>query len=394
MQGPQTTIKPAMVSPVPVSAMASPILPSDPIPAIPSPAFCRRGRSLRPRGFTLTELLIVIAIIGVLASLIAAAAVNALRAAKRARIVLEIKNMAGAVENFKNDYGSYPPNAMNPNPGNNPLAGSPTALAQRDVVGAFKKAFPRSQEPPALILGLCGQNLVSGGPNLPNGMSAAEALYFWLGGFSSDAQYPISGPGGPSFADTGTVGDEVLESRQGGYEFALGRLGPRVDGELDFDNVRIIEYSISMNGNPAQDRRINFWQFYPEGSERPYVYFDCSRNKPYQYDMPAFVPAPSIDPPRVFALLQLRSGAPANATAEDLIYANQNKYQILHAGLDDSWGAGTFNNAVGPTMGDYPAIDRSEDPAVYTIFPTGPFTGEVADTLSNITDGELADSQE
>jgi prepilin-type N-terminal cleavage/methylation domain-containing protein len=378
MQGPQTTQVSIFSGPLPLVGRAREGGAPDTQPR------SRRVFSLSPRGFTLTELLIVIAIIGVLASLIAAAAVNALRSSKRSRIVLEIKNMAGAIENFKNEHGAYPPNAMNPNPANNPPAGSAAALAQRDVVGMFKKAFPRSLEAPALILGLCGQG--SGNSNLPNGMTATEAVYFWLGGFSSDAQYPISGPGGPSYVTTSpgshTEGDEIFENRQGGYEFNVGRLGPRVDGELDYDTVRFIEYPDPANNTLT--RRINFWQFYPDGSEQPYVYFDCSRNKPYQYDMHDSVLGPNM--PTIYPILKLRTGVTAtNGLASNLVFAE--KFQILHAGLDDAWGEGF------QAMGEYPAIpDASADSMV--IFPEGPFTGEVADTLSNITDGELADSQE
>ena len=46
----------------------------------------RRRLASRRSAFTLTELLIVIAIIGILASLIAAAAVNAMRAARRGQL--------------------------------------------------------------------------------------------------------------------------------------------------------------------------------------------------------------------------------------------------------------------------------------------------------------------
>ena len=35
--------------------------------------------------------------------------------------------------------------------------------------------------------------------SLHGGMTAGEALVFWLGGFSSDPKYPISGEGGPSY---------------------------------------------------------------------------------------------------------------------------------------------------------------------------------------------------
>src|SRR5690349_14208151 len=96
------------------------------------PLAVRRPLSASRPAFTLTELLIVIAIIGILAGLIAAAAVNALRASRRAQTTLEIKNISGAIENFKNEYGAYPPNGMNPNPQNPPAANSIAKLVQSD----------------------------------------------------------------------------------------------------------------------------------------------------------------------------------------------------------------------------------------------------------------------
>ena len=82
-----------------------------------------------------------------LAGLIAAAAVNALHAAKRGQIVLEIKNISGAIENFKNDYGAYPPNGMNRHgaAANPAAANSSAALVKSDFQRMFKKAFPRHQ---------------------------------------------------------------------------------------------------------------------------------------------------------------------------------------------------------------------------------------------------------
>ena len=70
-------------------------------------------------GFTLVEMLVVIAIIGILAALITAAAAMALSSAKQTRIKVEVDSLASAMEAFKQKYGSYPPADLNC-PGNGP----------------------------------------------------------------------------------------------------------------------------------------------------------------------------------------------------------------------------------------------------------------------------------
>ncbi|MBA4104542.1 MAG: hypothetical protein C0485_02205 [Pirellula sp.] len=343
--------------------------------------------SARRQAFTLTELLIVIAIIGVLAGLIAAAAVNALRSARRSQTILEIKNISGAIENFKNDNGVYPPNGMNPNPQNNPPANSPAKLVQSDFQRMIAKAFTGNAEPPVLALALCGQNTSGGtGQNLQNGMSGAEALYFWLGGFSSDKKFPISGPGGPSFPVDGPDGGvEVLESRIGGYEFDRSRLGGGSGDEIQSGaafNGRYLLYSVDLNqngtidNNAGENRRINFWHYKPKGSTQPLVYFDTSRHKPYQYD-----PYASATANTIFPLKKLREGVTTASTMRDVAYID-NKYQILHCGLDDDWG--DFGVSASSTT----------EPDDLILFPAGPYIGPVADTLTNFADGTLADASE
>jgi prepilin-type N-terminal cleavage/methylation domain-containing protein len=365
-------------------------------------AASRPASGLRP-AFTLTELLIVIAIIAVLAGLIAAAAVNAMRAANRGRITLEIKNMSGALEEFKTQFGAYPPNGMIPNtPTGPPPSGTPAAIAMNDFRTMFKKAFPRSNEHPELIDAIAGitpsstTNVQNG---LPNGLSAAEALYFWLGGFSDDPQYPLTGEGGPSFVDTNTAGDEVLESRKFRFEFDLERLSPR-DDNGQFTGDRFIEYVDPRN--PNVNRQINFWQYRPKGSEQPLVYFDVSRRKPHQHDMWAVNPASGA--PYVFAMKQLRSGAvgPVNAEPKyisDVVYVDQGKFQILHAGLDDAWGdefarVSPSNTAHPNLHGWGTAAFGSTVGEELFLYPDGPFIGEVADTLTSFTDGTLEDAVE
>jgi prepilin-type N-terminal cleavage/methylation domain-containing protein len=368
--------------------------------------FSRKTSASRPApsAFTLTELLVVITIIAILAGLITGAAVNALRRAKQSTITLEISQLANSLEDFKNTYGAYPPNGMvpvNPVPVNN--IDTPTKLisdiTQQDFILMFKKAFPRHKEPQGLIQRLAGNNQTGlvGDPSTwattTHGMTGAEALVFWLGGFSDDPIYPVSGPGGPSFADTRTPagldpGDEVLEDRNRRYEFDLGRLGPR-DNTGVF-NGRFIDYLYTLPAGGTQNRRINLWTYVPSGSQLPLVYLDTSRHDPVEYDVALLGTVGTPTPPRLYGLKTLREGLATSNNLEDLVFVNKGKFQILHAGIDDIWGEGFWN--IG--LLDMNGTTYKGNVSQVLLFPTGPFLGDVADTVGNFGTGTLADEQE
>jgi len=335
--------------------------------------------------FTLTELLVVIAIIAVLASLITAAAINALNRAKQAAITLELQQLGGAVEDFKNEYGAYPPNTM---------VDANNTLAQNDIVRMFKKAFPRNQEPAELILALVGGN--GGGqynvtiPNsntvngvLRNGLTGEEALVFWLGGFSKDPSYPISGPGGPSF-DTETTQLEVLEDRNLRYEFDLGRFGPR-NTDNTF-NGRFIQFDDPKVNPPGSGnrRQINLWTYSPANSQLPYVYIDTSRHDPDEYDLDAS----GVMGREIYALKQLRQAIVAANSNQDIQFVEDKKFQIMHCGTDDIWGdqfSSLHLNVVNEGNNAYQNV---------ILAPEGPFIGDIADTLGNFMEGTLEGKQE
>ncbi len=131
----------------------------------------------RPRrGFTLIEMLAVVVIIGILASLITVAALNALTRAKEAKIKLEIDQLAMALSEYKNQYGDYPPDSL-----------TNTDAVKRHLA----RAFPRADI----------DDLMDSLPNI----TPASALVFWLGGkpdangvpdgFNADPRNPFA-PGG------------------------------------------------------------------------------------------------------------------------------------------------------------------------------------------------------
>lgn len=331
-------------------------------------------------GLTKTEVAIVLAIT---ASLTLFATLAALPPrdynGKVPRIVLEIKEMERALREFKADFDTLPPNCT-PNVRDD----QPAVNLKQDLIKTFKKMFPRHQEPESLILAMVGE----GSSALEGGMTPSESLVFWLRGFSKDENYPLSGKNGPSFSDAegnndGTLDacDEQFPSGRMYFEFDPNRLEPWTSAPGDSDaplrkrhfddreskegTGRYLEYNDPRDGTR---RRINFWRYHPRSSTLPFVYFDTSRYTPSDYYPQA--QARGVSEP---APLLKRHEAPESdpSLSAGFVYVQQGNLQILHAGLDDAWG--DFSDIRNGTV----------------LFPTGPFEGDLADTLTNFTVGSL-----
>lgn len=354
------------------------------------------GRQTRV-AFTLVELLVVITIIGILAALITAAGAGALKRAQQARIKTEVDQLSMALQTYKDSAGSYPPNCQtddtNANTGTEPNA-TPLSELQvfNDLKRHLKQAFPRHREPDDLlrvIAGLPANDTTNFNQLLAGGMSSGEALVFWLGGFSSDPKYPISGEGGPSFridnltspvtADTA----DPIESRKWVYPFEIARLQPRnSDNYFDRSANRFIVYNINVAG-VNQQRRINFWQYVPAKSEQPLLYFDTSRHEP---DMASDPPAATSVSPNPLHVHAVKTKSQSAGAVLPIQFANRDKFQILHCGIDEEWGTEAFEMM---TMENIPPNTIND----LILYPDGPFTGEVADTITNFSEGTLEASQ-
>lgn len=337
-----------------------------------------RTSFLTPRsGFTLTELLVVITIIGILTSLITVAAVNAMRAAKRARITMEIQQISNALENFKTEYGSYPPNVYLPADLNN---NRPEMVAvARDLQRFMKRAFSRATElqiditsnsaPRRNTNSFANDNLY---PIVNMGLTPAEALVFWLQGFSQDARRPLSGTDLVYLTTSSTA--VTIESRKTLFEFDQSRLRP----------TRIIQ-NMARAGT-ANTFNVQLYEYLPAGSEQPYAYFDVSRRTPSQvaitFPTGEFFFSPTATD-LVVAQKKPKTSVATPANWNEVEYVEQGKFQILHCGLDDIWG----QFAIAPpliTTGNFPPL----------LFPSGPFIGDIGDTLTSFTTGTLEDAQE
>ena len=100
--------------------------------ACPSGQIAQTGQKVG--GFTLTEVLVVAVVIGVLLSFITAAAFSALTRGQEFAIQTEVGKLAMAMEAFKQQYGSYPPADLTP----------PSNAGKKDRLYSFvARAFPR-----------------------------------------------------------------------------------------------------------------------------------------------------------------------------------------------------------------------------------------------------------
>jgi len=279
----------------------------------------------RPRsGFTLVELLVVIAIIGVLAGLLVPGVLAVRNSFTRSAIKFEVQALADAVEKYRSKHGDYPPD------------GSSWPIMEAHL----RKAFPN-----ILIseLNLLNPAMSAGNGYIRNDnggrvMDPAEALVFFLGGFSSDSQRPLTGPGGP-FVATGSGSFVYNVQRQNAmYEFPSARL------TLGADAISTDDDSSSFGTGPINDLLPVFLCYHNKfDTGNPYVYFD---SRSYQGGVPA---SPIFNYHRT-----TRRDTQNNPyvdvirpmLAETGLFENIKTFQLGSPGMDGQYGGSTANNPV------------------------------------------------
>ncbi len=316
-------------------------------------------------GFTLVELLVSIAIIGILMGIAIPAIGAALRRGREGAVRTEVEALSQSIEAYKLKYGDYPPDFFDWNL----------------VVRHYRKIFPSIEISELNVLrDQCAlQTAVDSNAANPAHDSfridRAEALVWSLGGFSSDPQHPFTGAGGP-LTPKGTL---VVTARPTHYNnFAYN--GTRENALFDFKtNLTVGEYDVSALTALSTEEAAGSGDLFPtyvrDAEGAPYLYFDsrtygssvASTTIVNLYNAPA---GKSWGRTRPYLGSQLVSPTesvvrtlPAAGSA-GLAFMNKNTFQIISGGLDDAFGTVTSipHTAAAPNMGDplYPSFPSGE----------------------------------
>jgi type II secretory pathway pseudopilin PulG len=309
------------------------------------------------------ELLIVMAILGILAGLLAWG-VNAARVAilKRAQ-AFEVQSIASAVEAYRTKYGDYPPDGSSwpvmeahlrkafPNILVSELALLNPALSTAN--GYIRNDNDLTESHPHLA------RYISTSPGLRSGrvFDAAEALVFFLGGFSSDPQRPITGPGGPLKLNP-VVGGYIYNTQRENafFEFKISRLtlnrntGASNDETVYSEGVPDDLMPVYVGNGPTYEQL-----------GVPIIYFDSRtyqiggatvNDSSYYFNFysPGLVDTRNVQgSTRNCARPFLSMDLDANKGNNALRYANDKTFQIMNGGYDRIYGCQSVKN-VAPTQ--------------------------------------------
>ena len=228
------------------------------------------------------------------------------------------------------------------------------------------------------------------------GMSAGEAVVFWLGGFSSDPKYPISGEGGPSYRDSDHLAIptnrtlDPIESRKWIFPFEVARLRPRTDDDY-FDEIGRSIHRI--HGHDQRRRPATSHQFLAVHAGQVgaavfvfrYVAASGRRSSTAMllgpYDPPAAT-APNLARCMCHAFKKRSESADADACQSSSSIQTSSRFctaaSTMRGATELSSGCRSMTSAVRTTPSDY------------LLFPDGPFTGDIADTIVNFSDRDDA----
>jgi type II secretory pathway pseudopilin PulG len=245
-------------------------------------------------------MLVVMVIIGILMALLLAAVQHGRVVVRNGAIQAEINQIEMSLENYRSEYGDYPPNFVDVNivaeRGSSPVHDALQADARDAIVRHLRKAFPRyvpgaqryvdpspfaapnpDSRPDATPFDRFVNDIYykynrAIDPAAPPGATPtasfdpASALVFWLGGLPE--QVPASGG---QWIPAGFHSDPELPFKPG---------GPRTKPLFDFQAERLVLSEPHVApcwslGSP--DVAIRFLRYYPDAVDAPYVYFRARR---------------------------------------------------------------------------------------------------------------------
>lgn len=293
------------------------------------------GRS----GFTLTELLVVIAIIAVIAGLALPAIFAARVSFDRARMKMEVQALEDAIEKYKTQYGDYPPDGSSW-----PLIESHLRKIFPEILSSelaiLNPLIPANTKIPVVPFPTpLDDRMISNDYEL-RVFDPAEAIVFFLGGFSSNKQKPLSGKGGPFVlvqTPSGPRWDYNVQRENGFYEFKTNQL----DFFDEFNRgFRVRPPILPAGQNPQLNDLFPVYKSSAGGD--PFVYFDSRTYHQLLHSNPVptfqYYSANLASGSTDGAIRPLLRTTPEGPGAVRTKYENPNTFQILASGLDGKYG--------------------------------------------------------
>ena len=278
------------------------------------------------RGFTLVEILVVLAIIGVLIALLMPAVMSAVNSAQRAKIATELSQLSGAVEAYKQDKGDYPPNFRDYN------------VFIRHVRRCYPKIDAKAGGHLDQFIGVVWGSSYSQDIPPPAGaipeIDEGESLVFWLRNVEGDVRYP--------------------------FKLATGGTSTSPKRYYQFDEKRLIDA-------PAEDGDNDGFPSYRAAYSKQSCYIYCdSRTYAWHLDFDG-------TPANTFATAESGNCGNVRPYFQDAgtVYVNPTTFQILCAGQDGMFGSSSV---------------ASEYPRRY---PSGiNYSEDEMDNIANFSDGK------
>ena len=262
------------------------------------------------RAFTLVEVLVVIVIISILAALVTVAVAGAMRAGQRARIGVQMSQIAMNLEHYKAEFGEYPPDMSDDDA----------------LVRHVKKRWPRydagnAQQIRANLSTAYGNNVdFTVDLTNTNFSPSLGALALWLGGFPN-ADGKLSGfgadPENPFTITNGVFDGKVF-----------------IDGEVGNDkNVRFVDFGggvVPVIGNEIRDVfvPIVYFRGRTDGGEDAYRINEGVKHFLFSGSFSEFgLCVPYVESERT------------NNDITTIKWHNPTTYQLIHPGLDGKFSA-------------------------------------------------------
>jgi prepilin-type N-terminal cleavage/methylation domain-containing protein len=284
----------------------------------PRPARARRA----PAAFTLLELLIAIAIIGILASLILTVAGSANTKAKNAQVTVDIKDLEKGIAAFKQKFGVEPPSRVTLYETAAGWTGDPRSM------GIIRRIWPQfdftySSYQPANPAGPIMDINANGATGDTITLTGSECLVFFLGGVPA-----LSTPATPA---TSTPGSAPMGFSQNPAD-PFSRAGSNRDRFTEFDASRLF---LLKPPSVATAHTMNSYMDTLPGQQQPYLYFSTYDGQ--GYDVTNELPAGPTGNQLQDVYRTGPNGATSSAPSPPW---NPNSFQIFSPGFDQHYGLG------------------------------------------------------